>query len=323
MDSKKKRSQNYVHLTGGLGNQLFQLAAALSMGCESINLVTVFGKPRSNAQGIPDILFFQLPLGVNQTSSAKLKIFTGKVIGYLLRTNVENLHTRFTSKISKTIALPVISYSLNRIMRIFVCNGIGFSGFIPKSKLPTFIVGYFQCETYLRHSNVLKKMSSLTPSTHVKEIKVFRLKSIRDKPLIVHVRLGDYKNEESFGILGEEYYRKGINSLMTTGSFGRIWLFSDEPDIAIELIPPEFRALTDIINEESFPPGAILEVMRYGKGYVIANSSFSWWGAILSHSKNPPVVVPSPWFSKLGTPNQLIPRDWIQVAAHEADYLDR
>ena len=50
--------------------------------------------------------------------------------------------------------------------------------------------------------------------------------------------------------------------------------------------------------------------MRYGHGYIIANSSLSWWAASLSHAKNPLVVAPSPWFKQIGTPNKLIPDNW-------------
>jgi len=53
-----------------------------------------------------------------------------------------------------------------------------------------------------------------------------------------------------------------------------------------------------------------LEAMRFGRGYVIANSTFSWWGAYLSHTDHAEVIAPDPWFQGMDSPDSLIPRNW-------------
>jgi hypothetical protein len=50
--------------------------------------------------------------------------------------------------------------------------------------------------------------------------------------------------------------------------------------------------------------------MRRGAGYVLSNSTFGWWGAFLSKTGNPRVVVPKPWFVTLEDPRQLNPEFW-------------
>jgi len=130
-----------------------------------------------------------------------------------------------------------------------------------------------------------------------------------EKPLVVHIRLGDYKMEENFGILSEKYY-ECLNELWEGGSFGKIWMFSDEPEIAIEKIPKKLRGEVRIINDKSEVPAVTLEVMRLGHGYVIANSSLSWWGAMLSKNTNPIVIPPNPWFKSMPEPKNLIPEGW-------------
>ena len=58
-----------------------------------------------------------------------------------------------------------------------------------------------------------------------------------------------------------------------------------------------------------------LQTMRLCHGYVIGNSSFSWWGAKLSFQENPPVISPSKWFLGQPDPAGLIPDDWERIDA--------
>jgi len=55
--------------------------------------------------------------------------------------------------------------------------------------------------------------------------------------------------------------------------------------------------------------------MRFGKGYIIANSTFSWWGARLSYEEEPDVIVPKPWFAQAEVPIDLIPSNWEELSA--------
>jgi hypothetical protein len=56
--------------------------------------------------------------------------------------------------------------------------------------------------------------------------------------------------------------------------------------------------------------------MRLGHGFVIANSSFSFWGAMLANrSEDIDVVAPEPWFSGMPEPRDLIPPNWLREKA--------
>jgi hypothetical protein len=59
--------------------------------------------------------------------------------------------------------------------------------------------------------------------------------------------------------------------------------------------------------------------MRLGEGYVIANSTFSWWGAYLSRSSNPLIIAPRPWFSKVESPRDLIPDSWLTIETIQSE----
>jgi len=51
-------------------------------------------------------------------------------------------------------------------------------------------------------------------------------------------------------------------------------------------------------------------VMRHGKDYVIANSSFSWWAATLRFDRSARVIAPQPWFLGQEEPKDLIFSNW-------------
>ena len=148
------------------------------------------------------------------------------------------------------------------------------------------------------------------------ELKQLMALAIDENPLVVHLRLGDYLLESSFGVPPKSYYQESISELMATGIYGKVWLFSDDLKKAQEYLSPELLITARVIGNVDDSTVATLEAMRHGKGYVIANSTFSWWGAFLSYENNPVVVAPTPWFQGMDSPQELIPPHWILKAAN-------
>ena len=139
------------------------------------------------------------------------------------------------------------------------------------------------------------------------------------KMLCVHIRRGDYRNESEFGLLSSAYYELGIAEAGNVFQFDKIWLFSDEPDYALSLLPKNLQGKVDVVPDFGGSASATLEVMRHAGAYVIANSSLSWWGAWLSYSDNPVVVAPQPWFSKAPEPQRIIPTKWRRISAWDQE----
>jgi hypothetical protein len=136
------------------------------------------------------------------------------------------------------------------------------------------------------------------------------------KPIVVHIRLGDYLMEESFGIPSSSYYQKGIQRLTENKSETPIWLFSNDPGEAIKLISESDLARVFTVPPQGLSSAETLELMRLGSAYVIANSTFSWWGAMLSYNTNSEVVSPIPWFKSGIAPKTIHPDLWTQVDAN-------
>ena len=102
---------------------------------------------------------------------------------------------------------------------------------------------------------------------------------------------------------------------MKTNLYDSIWLFSDEFEKALSFIPEKYLDIVKCVSEAQKSSAATLEIMRFGVGYIIGNSTFSWWGATLSHSLYPKVIAPEPWFKGMREPKDIIPTDWLRIPA--------
>jgi hypothetical protein len=190
-------------------------------------------------------------------------------------------------------------------------------GFYPIEHLGknSLLFGYFQTYRWVCFPRVNVQMREMRIENPGLGLIEYMALAKLESPLIVHVRLGDYKNEKDFGLPSEEYCARAVRLLMKTDTYSKIWLFPDEPELARSRIPSEFRARVRVIEEIDNSPASTLGLIKYGKGYVMANSSFSWWGAFLDHYNLAKVIAPSPWFSNLDNPVDFIPETWIQLSA--------
>jgi len=321
-----KQPRIILILTGGLGNQIFQLAAALSLRKfpgEPVGLDWGIGLPRLNKSGLPDLSSFVLPSGVELMPKRKFSWLASKSSGYLLRMGFA---PRKFEKI--TLIRFLILKTGNLIATVYfksrregcVCNNLGYSPIV-ESPNPFVLVGYFQSYRYSEPIEVINALREMKPEKNNLELEKLNEISAIEMPLVVHFRFGDYKNESSFGIPSAEYYKRGITALWSSGKYKRIWVFSDEIELAKEKFPQEFLPFVRWVDEIDNSSVLTLESMRLGHGFVIANSSFSFWGAMLARGGvNLDVVAPEPWFQGTESPNQLIPPHWQRIPAgiHES-----
>jgi hypothetical protein len=304
-------------LMGGLGNQLFQLAAALNYteAGSDVVLVDKIGNPRTNEMGSAEISSFKLPPNV-QLQEIKLKsIFLKKAINLGIRLSARKQRTailKFSYRFFSQLLAAILRSGSNYVC---ISNGVGYDSNF-KASQKGINIGYFQSHIYLNNYNTFHSMQGLMINNPSVEFQQMVARAKVDPPLVVHVRLGDYKTENSFGIPSAKYYSEALEYFETSDPALRIWLFSNEPREAITLIPEKFRERTEIVSVESLSSAETLELMRYGSSYIIANSSFSWWGAALSFTTNAKVIAPKPWFRSSRTPSELVPSTWLQFDAH-------
>jgi hypothetical protein len=159
--------------------------------------------------------------------------------------------------------------------------------------------GYFQSYKYWQdHSNIIKKL--LSP----------KIKSNFNKYTALHVRRTDYLiHEGCYNILSKNnYYEKAMEVCDSKNYL----IFSDD----ISWCKKNFIGNQFSFSEERRPVIDLANMISCSN-FIIANSSFSWWGAFLSKSKGKKVVAPSCWFGpKLRythNTKDLIPPNWLKV----------
>jgi glycosyltransferase involved in cell wall biosynthesis len=301
-----------VSLTGGLGNQLFQLAAGLYKGQLSpLKIEWDLGKPRKNSQGFPEIKSFKLPAIIGFDNIRKNSWIYSKAFGYLLRTGFSP--NKFESyqlyKTTSKFAGQVLFFFRFRFYRkLNISNDIGYSDFDIQKR--SHLIGYFQSYVWTQRKDVFEFLKNLSIGDFPEYRKFIELSNI-EKPLVVHIRLTDYLEEELLGIPNLKYYENAIGNQLKSGRYNKIWAFSDDPEQATNWLKGLDSNLIRWIPKIGDSDLNSFELMRLGHGYVIANSTFSWWAARLSHSSQPVVIYPKPWFRSMKEPNKLIPPEWV------------
>lgn len=129
----------------------------------------------------------------------------------------------------------------------------------------------------------------------------------------IHVRRGDYltkKNVSLFASLSDSYYIDAINLLKTKRKAPKFFVFSDDVDwCRAKFVGEEFVFVSDFFGDMSYLDMYLMSICNSN---IIANSTFSWWGAWLNKAPDKIVVAPTAWFSDKGMKsNDIYPAEWL------------
>ena len=312
MRNKSSSGELYIRLMGGLGNQLFQYAAGLyyaNISSSELYCDISGANLRKEEDGSPPLILLGATTRVVQLWDNSQRSLSQRFIGLSLRLSLHprNLFSNLGSKAVSILGSLILTIKLDGITGLRAPRELGFEDIRRGIFRNRYLVGYFQTYRYAQDPFVLDNLRSLVLETS----KVQKLGSaLSERPLVVHIRRGDYLLESKFGTLDADYYSRAIESQITTGNFQEIWVFSDDIQAAKSIIPSKHHKMVKWFDPEVYSAAETLEIMRFGGAYIIANSSLSWWGAFLSHSTNPRVIAPEPWFVGLTEPRDLVPPTW-------------
>lgn len=166
-----------------------------------------------------------------------------------------------------------------------------------------YLDGYFQTDKYFKNVSSLLK-HDLGPSIDTTENLIRKYPNVVGNSVSLHVRRTDYiKASHVHPLQTIDYYYDGLKMI---GKFDHIYIFSDDIEWCKEnLKTPRTSYVEGNSDLED------LWLMSMCKNHIIANSSFSWWGAWLSDSKK--VIAPKNWFGSAGPKywNDIYCENWV------------
>ena len=302
------RPEVVVRFSSGLGNQLFQLACGVSLAARLglgwagdttwYDLVARIHRP---------VRSFRL----HKFSFVQNEAFGGpqrQLVGLLAAVFDRWGYGRFALEAVGGLSLVQENRTLTRQALDLVASEKRF-----------YLNGYWQtADHYVNVRDKLRDM--LVPKGTLSAGAEMWLETIRQRKTgFIHVRRGDYLNVNGdAGVLPIDYYRRALKSLGPSGDTNIQWLIFSED---IHWAQHHFSFLKDwkVVEYESQDRDIEdLQLMAACDAAIIANSSYSWWGAALGNRPDRAVIAPDQYWNKLESSlrDWVLP-GWIQVQAWE------
>ena len=132
----------------------------------------------------------------------------------------------------------------------------------------------------------------------------------------IHVRRGDYlwsSNQSFYGGTNVAYYKRAVEYITEKTSSPHFYIFSDDQDWCRENM--NFPYPTTFVDDEiaGSKSSFHLQLMSLCKNNIIANSTFSWWGAWLNHNSKKIVVAPKKWNADDRGNLDILPSEWVAL----------
>lgn len=294
-----------VEINSGLGNQMFQYAAAKAL---SMHLKTD--------------LYLDVSWYNNSESAQTPRNF--ELIVYPIQSQYANQETvEKLIRPSNDGIINKIKHRINRSKPIhkqwaFIEPHFHFYPDFFEASSPIYLSGYWQSEKYFSPvAQQIRQLFSLDINQGHTCFSTYQKIKSSPNSVSLHVRRGDMvRNPEVAKIHGScnlDYYQRCMRKIEELVQTPEYFVFSDDPVWCKENLQSDFPIsfVTDNSGDKSYLD---IQLMRHCKHQIIANSSFSWWGAWLNSNPNKVVLAPLNWFAN--SPNNthdLIPDSWLRL----------
>lgn len=283
-----------VHINGGLGNQLFQYAAARRLAAVHHTEVKMDVRELSS----------------NALRAFSLSAFKGVDVNFATTEEVERLRkpglffkvANRLKPVNKRSFFREVSFRYDSRFNLLQDN--------------VYIKGYWQCEQYfldienkLRHDFQLKE-------SFIQNVTGFATELSAVNSVALHIRRGDYTNKESLaqhGLLPFSYYERAIVHIEETVDHPHYFIFSDDSNWVKSNfpLPVNHTLVSGEITRSQYEDLFLMSKCRHN---IIANSSFSWWGGWLNEHKEKIVIAPKQWFARRNeAAYDIVPAHWIRL----------
>lgn len=286
-----------VNILGGLGNQMFEYAMYLAL---------------KEAHPEEDI-----------------KVCTRSFRGYRLHNGLElkrifnvNLPEASVRELSK-LAYPFFDYKSYQVMfhwlpkRKSMTQGTTQIRFNPSEITRVdsiFYDGYWQNENFFKHiRNTVLKAFCFPAFNDDRSINLAG-KLGKSNSVSIHIRRGDYLKEPIWCVCDQDYYERSIKYVLSKDNVNFLCVFSDD----IQWCKENLQSISGDVEIEyvdwnkGYESYRDMQLMTYCKHNIIANSSFSWWGAWLGRRVGKMVIAPKVWCNK-PIVNDPLCENWIRL----------
>jgi len=223
--------------------------------------------------------------------------------------------SRYKRALNRTM-LKLTGHRMFKSPRVFVERGQTFDQAVLDLPDNRYLVGYYQCERYFVGIREI-----LLDDMRVREEMDAANRELAGEiadanSVCIHFRRGDYYSNPTarrvHAVNLDDYYRAAITEMRERVGRCRFFLFSDEPDwVRANFNLGDDCVVVDINSPNE--PEQDLRLMSLCKHFIIANSSFSWWGAWLSQSPGKVVMAPKRWFADDRATDDRCPASWIRL----------
>jgi hypothetical protein len=115
------------------------------------------------------------------------------------------------------------------------------------------------------------------------------------------------------GTCTPDYYFKAIDFLRQRLPEARFFVFSDDPQWVVEVLASRYPSLVLVDHNRAQDSYNDMRLMSLCRHHIIANSTFSWWGAWLNPDPGKIVIAPCNWFANGTDSTDLIPDTYIRL----------
>lgn len=283
-----------IKLQGGLGNQLFQYAYGRALADKYDQLLYLDCTFLENRDDRPDFTYRSYELG-----------------DFNIRAEIAPL-----SLISSIAAYPtnrLASYKqklLNwtgRVDYVFE-NNFSFEGLFKIKRKITYLSGFWQSEKYFKNTRNVILKDTFLKNVNNQFYQQWLNKISNSIAVSIHIRRGDYVNNETHPICNMGYYQQAIDLMKTSISNPTFFIFSDDINWAkTNLIISSPHFFVNSVGSKSY-----VDLLLMSKCFhnIIANSTYSWWAAWLNINPGKIVISPKKWFNDVRSISDLIPVEW-------------
>lgn len=290
----KGEAKIIIKFNGGLGNQMFQWAFARAL------------EKKTGIKPIFDMSFFE------------------KKYARPYELNVFNLNAEFVDDFWLKLKLKII-WKLRKKL-----NGKEFLGLTLysephfefdenafKIEPNTYIEGFFQSEKYFQNIENELRADFQFRNEPDEESKKLIEKIGAANSVSLHIRRGDYVKKKRYQNLyaacSLDYYKRGIEYICNKYPNPTLFIFSDDIDWVRENLnlPYESIYVSHNTGKKSYEDMRLMSLCMHN---IIANSSFSWWGAWLNNNKEKIIIAPEKWFNDENiVQTDVIPENWVRI----------